>query len=186
MLSTPRVSKHKNGPKVKDETNEERKQRNRQAQAAFRQRQVDYIKRLEQKVWHYEETLLSLQQSHQRVTDECAMLRYKNSLLERTLLEKGIEVQAHTMTAEADRQRNLTPNKPPELQVIAASCLIAQPPPLVTSYSRGGQFLVEPRTASIEGQQGYRLAIQNPNDIVHSMDPFNYVAMEQVLHYYLI
>lgn len=36
----------------------------------------------------------SLQQSHRNAADECLMLRYKNSLLERILLEKGIDVQA--------------------------------------------------------------------------------------------
>jgi hypothetical protein len=30
-----------------------------------------------------------LQQSHRSAADECLMLRYKNSLLERILLEKG-------------------------------------------------------------------------------------------------
>lgn len=31
----------------------------------------------------------TLQQSHRSAADECLMLRYKNSLLERILLEKG-------------------------------------------------------------------------------------------------
>jgi len=33
--------------------------------------------------------LANLQQSHRTAADECLMLRYKNSLLERILLEKG-------------------------------------------------------------------------------------------------
>ncbi|KAK8211583.1 hypothetical protein M8818_003238 [Zalaria obscura] len=75
-------------------TSEERKQRNRQAQAAFRERRTEYIKQLETTIKHHEDTLQNLQQSHRSAADECLMLRYKNSLLERILLEKGIDVQA--------------------------------------------------------------------------------------------
>lgn len=71
-------------------TSEERKQRNRQAQAAFRERRTEYIKQLEATIKQNEETLSTLQQSHRTAADECLMLRYKNSLLERILLEKGL------------------------------------------------------------------------------------------------
>ena len=71
-------------------TSEERKQRNRQAQAAFRERRTEYIKQLEATIKQNEEALRSLQQSHRTAADECLMLRYKNSLLERILLEKGL------------------------------------------------------------------------------------------------
>ena len=70
-------------------TSEERKQRNRAAQAAFRERRTEYIKQLETTIKHHEEALQTLQQSHRSAADECLMLRYKNSLLERILLEKG-------------------------------------------------------------------------------------------------
>jgi hypothetical protein len=70
-------------------TSEERKQRNRQAQAAFRERRTEYIKQLESTIKRNEDSLQSLQQSHRSAADECLMLRYKNSLLERILLEKG-------------------------------------------------------------------------------------------------
>lgn len=70
-------------------TSEERKQRNRQAQAAFRERRTEYIKQLESTIKVHEEALQSLNQSHRTAADECLMLRYKNSLLERILLEKG-------------------------------------------------------------------------------------------------
>jgi hypothetical protein len=70
-------------------TSEERKQRNRQAQAAFRERRTEYIKQLEATIKSHEEQLQALQQSHRSAADECLMLRYKNSLLERILLEKG-------------------------------------------------------------------------------------------------
>lgn len=71
-------------------TSEERKQRNRQAQAAFRERRTEYIKQLESTIKHHEDTLQNLQNSHRNAADECLMLRYKNSLLERILLEKGM------------------------------------------------------------------------------------------------
>ncbi|OAG34475.1 hypothetical protein AYO21_11384 [Fonsecaea monophora] len=86
--------KRKGGRKPIYATSEERKQRNRQAQAAFRERRTEYIKQLETTIQHHEETLQNLQQSHRAAADECLMLRYKNSLLERILLEKGIDVQA--------------------------------------------------------------------------------------------
>ncbi|KAF2275112.1 uncharacterized protein EI97DRAFT_88374 [Westerdykella ornata] len=86
--------KRKGGRKPIYATSEERKQRNRQAQAAFRERRTEYIKQLESTIKHQEETLQNLQNSHRNAADECLMLRYKNSLLERILLEKGIDVQA--------------------------------------------------------------------------------------------
>lgn len=75
-------------------TSEERKQRNRQAQAAFRERRTEYIRQLETTIKRNEESLQSLQQSHRSAADECLMLRYKNSLLERILLEKGMYLLA--------------------------------------------------------------------------------------------
>lgn len=90
----PPVPKRKGGRKPIYATSEERKQRNRQAQAAFRERRTEYIKQLETTIQHHEDTLQNLQQSHRQAADECLMLRYKNSLLERILLEKGIDVQA--------------------------------------------------------------------------------------------
>lgn len=80
-------------------TSEERKQRNRQAQAAFRERRTEYIKQLESTIKHHEETLQNLQNSHRNAADECLMLRYKNSLLERVLLEKGTDCLSERPTA---------------------------------------------------------------------------------------
>ncbi|EFQ98121.1 MeaB protein [Nannizzia gypsea CBS 118893] len=99
--------KRKGGRKPIYATSEERKQRNRQAQAAFRERRTEYIKQLETTIKHNEEALHSLQQSHRNAADECLMLRYKNSLLERILLEKGVDVQAEL------RLRGGSPNLPP-------------------------------------------------------------------------
>lgn len=88
------VQKRKGGRKPIYATSEERKQRNRQAQAAFRERRTEYIKQLEETIRVHETNLHSLQAAHRNAADECLMLRYKNSLLERILLEKGIDVQA--------------------------------------------------------------------------------------------
>ncbi|KAI1978117.1 hypothetical protein LOZ55_002995 [Ophidiomyces ophidiicola] len=86
--------KRKGGRKPIYATSEERKQRNRQAQAAFRERRSEYIKQLEATIQRHEDALRALQQNHRAAADECLMLRYKNSLLERLLLEKGIDVHA--------------------------------------------------------------------------------------------
>lgn len=88
------VQKRKGGRKPIYATSEERKQRNRQAQAAFRERRTEYIKQLEETIRVHETNLHNLQTAHRSAADECLMLRYKNSLLERILLEKGIDVQA--------------------------------------------------------------------------------------------
>jgi hypothetical protein len=61
---------------------------------AFRERRTEYIKHLEATIKHQEESLSSLQQSSRNAADEVLMLRYKNSLLERILLEKEINVAA--------------------------------------------------------------------------------------------
>ncbi|OCK81295.1 hypothetical protein K432DRAFT_295818 [Lepidopterella palustris CBS 459.81] len=103
-------------------TSEERKQRNRQAQAAFRERRTEYIKQLESTIKHHEETLQNLQQSHRSAADECLMLRYKNSLLERILLEKGIDVQAEL------RAKTGSPNLGPTRAPISANASPNQPP----------------------------------------------------------
>lgn len=79
-------------------TSEERKQRNRQAQAAFRERRTEYIKQLEDTIRVHESNLTNLQAAHRSAAEECLMLRYKNSLLERILLEKGMM----THTAHSD------------------------------------------------------------------------------------
>ncbi|KAF2114414.1 hypothetical protein BDV96DRAFT_494673, partial [Lophiotrema nucula] len=103
-------------------TSEERKQRNRQAQAAFRERRTEYIKQLESTIKHHEETLQNLQNSHRSAADECLMLRYKNSLLERILLEKGIDVQAEL------RAKTGSPNLGPTRAPVSATTSPNQAP----------------------------------------------------------
>lgn len=118
----PQQQKRKGGRKPIYATSEERKQRNRQAQAAFRERRTEYIKQLETTIKHHEETLQNLQNSHRNAADECLMLRYKNSLLERILLEKGIDVQAELRAktgspnlgpTRAPASAHNSPNQPP-------------------------------------------------------------------------
>ncbi|KAI5283300.1 hypothetical protein KEM54_002246, partial [Ascosphaera aggregata] len=105
--------KRKGGRKPIYATSEERKQRNRQAQAAFRERRTEYIKQLESTIKQNEETLQTLHQSHRSAADECLMLRYKNSLLERILLEKGIDVQSELRMKSFSNQRlAMTPMNP--------------------------------------------------------------------------
>ncbi|KZM24808.1 uncharacterized protein EKO05_0003454 [Ascochyta rabiei] len=118
----PQQQKRKGGRKPIYATSEERKQRNRQAQAAFRERRTEYIKQLESTIKHHEETLQNLQNSHRNAADECLMLRYKNSLLERVLLEKGIDVQAEL------RAKTGSPNLGPTRPAASAHPSPNQPP----------------------------------------------------------
>ncbi|KAL1864638.1 hypothetical protein VTK73DRAFT_5766 [Phialemonium thermophilum] len=112
--------KRKGGRKPIYATSEERKQRNRQAQAAFRERRTEYIKQLEETIRVHEQNLHNLQNAHRHAADECLMLRYKNSLLERILLEKGIDVQAELRAKTGSP--NLGPTHVPQNLV--------QPPPI--------------------------------------------------------
>ncbi|KAL1887589.1 hypothetical protein Cpir12675_006482 [Ceratocystis pirilliformis] len=112
--------KRKGGRKPIYATSEERKQRNRQAQAAFRERRTEYIKQLEETIRVHESNLQNLQAAHRTAADECLMLRYKNSLLERILLEKGIDVQAELRAKTGSP--NLGPTHMPQNMV--------QPPPI--------------------------------------------------------
>lgn len=58
--------------------------------SSSRRETPDYVKYLEAQVKQLEESLSEVQQNHRSAADECLMLRYKNSLLERILLEKGM------------------------------------------------------------------------------------------------
>jgi hypothetical protein len=51
-------------------------------------------KQLEETIRVHEINLHNLQTAHRSAADECLMLRYKNSLLERILLEKG-KIRVH-------------------------------------------------------------------------------------------
>jgi hypothetical protein len=68
---------------------EQKKQRNRDSQAAFRERRREYISELEKIVQEQKEKLQVSEAAQISSKDECLMLKYKNSLLERILLENG-------------------------------------------------------------------------------------------------
>jgi hypothetical protein len=70
-------------------TTEARKQRNRAAQASFRERRTEYIKELETTVEVQSEKLRTMEATRASGADDYLMLRYKNSLLEKILLVKG-------------------------------------------------------------------------------------------------
>ncbi|KAA8646222.1 bZIP transcription factor [Aspergillus tanneri] len=138
------TQKRKGGRKPIYATSEERKQRNRQAQAAFRERRTEYIRQLESTIKRNEETLQTLQQSHRTAADECLMLRYKNSLLERILLEKGIDVQAELRLKAAGPagipgKLNPMAAKPPSLERAAINRNTAQRHPTGIA-PKGEQF----------------------------------------------
>lgn len=120
VAAEPVPPKRKGGRKPIYATSEERKQRNRQAQAAFRERRTEYIKQLEETIQVHETNLHNLQSAHRNAADECLMLRYKNSLLERILLEKGIDVHAELQAKTGSP--TLGPSHMPQNMV--------QPPPL--------------------------------------------------------
>ncbi|KAL2813503.1 hypothetical protein BDW59DRAFT_30900 [Aspergillus cavernicola] len=124
------TQKRKGGRKPIYATSEERKQRNRQAQAAFRERRTEYIRQLESTIKRNEDSLQTLQQNHRTAADECLMLRYKNSLLERILLEKGIDVQAElrlkTGSSSGPGKPSPISTKAPSLQQAAISRSSAQ------------------------------------------------------------
>ncbi|KAL1595446.1 hypothetical protein SLS59_008379 [Nothophoma quercina] len=101
---------------------QKRKGGRKPAQAAFRERRTEYIKQLESTIKHHEETLQNLQNSHRNAADECLMLRYKNSLLERVLLEKGIDVQAEL------RAKTGSPSLGPTRPAASAHTSPNQPP----------------------------------------------------------
>ncbi|KAF8857870.1 hypothetical protein BDZ45DRAFT_418944 [Acephala macrosclerotiorum] len=88
------VAKSKGGRKPIYTSLEQKKQRNRDSQAAFRERRREYISELEKIVQEQKEKLQTSEAAQISSKDECLMLKYKNSLLERILLEKGIDVNA--------------------------------------------------------------------------------------------
>ncbi|RWA09186.1 hypothetical protein EKO27_g5919 [Xylaria grammica] len=77
-------------------------------------------KPLEDTIRVHESNLTNLQAAHRSAAEECLMLRYKNSLLERILLEKGIDVQAELQAKTGSP--NLGPTHMPQNMM--------QPPPI--------------------------------------------------------
>jgi hypothetical protein len=163
--------KRKGGRKPVYATQEERKQRNRAAQAgmfvvccqrwlsicqlltpysaAFRERRTEYMKKLETTIKENEETLSNLSNTARLAQETVLMLRYKNSLLERILLEKGIDVKAEL---EAFGNTYDTP---------------------VTSAptSIGGPLSINGHTAPILGQPMFKTPDNNPFKVSPSIAP---------------
>ncbi|KAI1434355.1 hypothetical protein GGR50DRAFT_695153 [Xylaria sp. CBS 124048] len=154
--------KRKGGRKPIYATSEERKQRNRQAQAAFRERRTEYIKQLEDTIRVHESNLTNLQAAHRSAAEECLMLRYKNSLLERILLEKGIDVQAELQAKTGSP--NLGPTHMPQNMM--------QPPPIQRALlnrhhnSRRSTSSIapkiEPGITSASGQANLQSSVASP------------------------
>ncbi|KAG5978768.1 hypothetical protein E4U55_005960 [Claviceps digitariae] len=152
--------KRKGGRKPIYATSEERKQRNRQAQAAFRERRTEYIKQLEETIRVHESNLHNLQSAHRNAADECLMLRYKNSLLERILLEKGIDVQAE-LQAKGDSP-NLGPAHVP--QNIVQPPTIQRPIMNRQHHNRKSNSSIAPKLDTIgSGLQAHKSAISPKN-----------------------
>ena len=70
-------------------TIEERKQVNRERQIDFKERRTLYLRQLESDIGHKSQKLKELQTTHDKMSDDYLMLRYRCSFLERILLEKG-------------------------------------------------------------------------------------------------
>lgn len=161
--------KRKGGRKPIYATSEERKQRNRQAQAAFRERRTEYIKQLEETIRVHESNLHNLQTAHRTAADECLMLRYKNSLLERILLEKGIDVQAELRAKTGSP--NLGPTHMPQNLV--------QPPPIQRAImnrhhqSRRSNSSIAPKHEPINQSPIAPSPKSRPTPSSHSNSPTN-------------
>ncbi|KAL2072195.1 hypothetical protein VTL71DRAFT_11538 [Oculimacula yallundae] len=93
---TPSINprKGKGGRKVLFPTQEEKKQRNRDSQAAFRSRRKSHISELENIVQSQKDEIRASMREQASGKEEVLILKYKNSLLERILLEQGIDVNA--------------------------------------------------------------------------------------------
>ncbi|KAL9053532.1 MAG: hypothetical protein Q9162_004699 [Coniocarpon cinnabarinum] len=86
--------KRKGGRKPIYATVEERKQRNRQAQAAFRERRSEYIKQLEITLDQHEELLQVARREQQATAYQSSSLQRRIGILERILRENGIDLEA--------------------------------------------------------------------------------------------
>ena len=74
---------------------EEKKQRNRDSQAAFRERRKEHISELENIVQEQKEKLQESKNAQASAKEEVLILKYKNSLLERILLEQGTQTRKY-------------------------------------------------------------------------------------------
>jgi len=68
-----------------------KRQRNRDAQAAFRERRMEYVKDLENDMKSLRAEVQVLRATRSSGAEESLMLRYENSFLTRLLIENGKE-----------------------------------------------------------------------------------------------
>jgi len=104
--SAPSLKKGKGGRKVMFPSAEEKKQRNRDSQAAFRERRKEHISELENIVQEQKEKLQESKNAQASAKEEVLILKYKNSLLERILLEQGTQTRIYFSKAVLTSTRN--------------------------------------------------------------------------------
>ena len=102
----------------------------------------------------------SLQQSHRSAADECLMLRYKNSLLERILLEKGMPDLLAVYAVTADRETGI--NVQEELKMKADETHAAPHPP---SSAQSQPSAVQRAVMNRQGQPRRSMSGPNPKPI---------------------
>lgn len=74
---------------MQKEAEERRRQLNRRAQKAFRERRSEHMAHLEVAMEQMKKELHDSQKAQSNAKEELLMVKYKNSLLERLLLENG-------------------------------------------------------------------------------------------------
>ncbi|KAH8600094.1 hypothetical protein B0O99DRAFT_348491 [Bisporella sp. PMI_857] len=92
-----------NNGKQQEAYDERRRQLNRRAQKAFRERRTERMADLEISIEQMKKELDASQAARSRATEELMMVKYKNSLLERLLLEKGIDVHKELQNPQPGR-----------------------------------------------------------------------------------
>lgn len=88
-----------------EEADERRKQLNRRAQKAFRERRSEHMAKLEVTLARMQKDLHESQEAQSKAKEELLMVKYKNSLLERLLVENGIDVHRELTSPRPSKQR---------------------------------------------------------------------------------
>ncbi|KAH6721268.1 hypothetical protein BKA61DRAFT_666028 [Leptodontidium sp. MPI-SDFR-AT-0119] len=140
--SAPSLKKGKGGRKVMFPSAEEKKQRNRDSQAAFRERRKEHISELENIVQEQKEKLQESKNAQASAKEEVLILKYKNSLLERILLEQGIDVNAELNNIL------VFPPRFPEKRVRKERVLARPDPEVVPSKRVTAMTSASPKTTS--------------------------------------
>ncbi|KAG4437006.1 hypothetical protein IFR05_007510 [Cadophora sp. M221] len=140
--SAQSLKKGKGGRKVMFPSAEEKKQRNRDSQAAFRERRKEHISELENIVQEQKEKLQESKNAQASAKEEVLILKYKNSLLERILLEQGIDVNAELNNIL------VFPPRLPEKRVRKERVLARPDPEVVSSKRVTAMTSSSPKTTS--------------------------------------